>query len=97
MMLASTTLFLSLTLPSVPPASVERAPIAVLQDGYAAAKTEAQAELVSGLVDVAKWCKKNRIFLEGHKVYEVVLRYDPDQKDARKELGYKWSKKEEEW
>lgn len=62
---------------------------------------EARARLVETLVvqldELAGFCQKSRAYLERDRLYELLLEYEPDHKDARKMLGYKWDRKAEEW
>ena len=55
---------------------------------------------VDALLDLAEWCKENKLFAEMKKVYTRVLRVDPDNKVAHSALGHveykgKWYSKKE--
>lgn len=58
---------------------------------------ELQGLLVSDLEQVADACQKVKAFLQRNRVYELILEYDPEHKNARKFLGYKYDRKAEEW
>lgn len=75
---------------------VESAPVAPTRD-YAADKRAALAAAVADAEELAKWCQKNKAFLERDRAYELIIGFDPDHKAARKALGYSFDKKTEEW
>jgi hypothetical protein len=48
----------------------------------------AVARAVEQLDILATWCTKNKLFLDRNLAYELVLRFDPDHREARKWLKY---------
>jgi hypothetical protein len=48
----------------------------------------ARRELVDHLGALAEWCQKSELYLDRDHAYELVLRFDPDHRDARKWLKY---------
>lgn len=48
----------------------------------------AREELVEGLLELAEWCTKKKVFLQRHQVYEAVLHFDPENSVARRGLGF---------
>lgn len=76
-------------------------PPAVLQEpdarNYNFAKQAAAEALATELEDLAIWCQKNKAYLERNRAYEVVIKYKPDHKLARKLLGFSYDRKSKEW
>lgn len=60
-------------------------------------KAKAAEETVAELAKLARSCKKGRAFLQRDQTYEAMLVLDPDNKTARKGLGWTWNRKEEQW
>ncbi len=56
---------------------------------FEAAMDAAQGDLVDKLDGLAGWCSQKKLLLEKARIYEIVLRFDPDHKKARKVLGFK--------
>lgn len=50
-----------------------------------------EGELVSDLDDLATWANARKLFLERDRVFEDLLRYDPENERARKFLKYRRS------
>jgi hypothetical protein len=48
----------------------------------------ARAAVVQELTDLARWCAKCQVYLDRDLTYELVLRIDPDHREARKWLKY---------
>jgi hypothetical protein len=67
------------------------------REDFATAKAKVVATLVGELAELAEWCQKNRAYLERDRVYEALLEFDGDHAEARKTLGYRYDKKQEEW
>lgn len=61
---------------------------------FDAAMDAAQGDLVDKLDKLAGWCSQKKLLLEKARIYELVLRFDPDHKKARKVLGFKRRKGE---
>ncbi len=62
---------------------------------------EKAAALAKDHVELARWCKEKGLEDEAKKHYEMALKFDSDNADARKALGFvkkddKWVKGEEE-
>lgn len=49
---------------------------------------QAQEALLVELVDLASWCKSNKLIREAHLLYGQILQFDEDHSLARKELRY---------
>lgn len=58
-------------------------------DTYGAESDRAVKTLVEELEDVAKWCKRKRLYLERDRIFEKILEFDTDHADAREALNYK--------
>jgi hypothetical protein len=83
-----------LPLPSVVPPSMFQEPEVVR---FAAAKKAATATLVAELEEYVAWCQKSKAYLQRDLANQIILDWDSDHKEARKALGFKWSKKEAKW
>lgn len=58
-------------------------------EGYAEARAEAVEELIDEIDAYASWCTGSKLYAERDRAWEVVLRFEPDNVDARKALGHK--------
>jgi hypothetical protein len=52
------------------------------------AHAAARRALVERLEALAAWCAKNELYLDRNLAYELILRFEPDHRDARKWLKY---------
>jgi hypothetical protein len=59
--------------------------------------TASMALAVDDLDALAADCQKARLFMQRNETYKLLLTLDPDHKEARKTLGYKWDRKAESW
>lgn len=66
-------------------------PMAPAADDYAAFKAELENELVTGLEELVEWCSRKKVYRARAEVCTLILRYEPDHKEARKLLGHKRS------
>lgn len=53
-------------------------------------KVKQMADSVEGNMTMAKWCKANSLSSLANRHYRRILELDPDNKEAREALGYKW-------
>jgi len=53
------------------------------------ARRDGVRALVDQLEDLAEWCVKKKMYAHRNGVYEVVLEFDPDHREARKWLRYR--------
>lgn len=53
-------------------------------------KVKLMADSVEGNMTMANWCKANNLSSLANRHYRRILELDPDNKEARKELGYIW-------
>ena len=60
-------------------------------------KRDSAVSSVAALEELAKLCNKGRAQLERDLTYEAIIDLDPDNKKARKGLGWSWDRKAEEW
>jgi tetratricopeptide (TPR) repeat protein len=68
----------------------------IVREGPAQAEYQQKAaELAKEHVELAQWCAQKGLEEEAKKHYEMALRFDPDNADARKALGF--VKKGDEW
>ena len=56
---------------------------------------EKAAELAKGHVELGNWCKEQGLEEEAKKHYEMALKFDSDNAEARKALGF--VKKDDKW
>lgn len=64
---------------------------------YNSAKQAAAEALATEMEELAIWCQQNKAYLERNRAYEVVIKYKPDHKLARKLLGYNYDRRAKEW
>ncbi len=53
-------------------------------------KVKLMADSVDGHIAMANWCKANKLSSLANRHYRRAIELDPDNKEARKELGYIW-------
>ena len=53
-------------------------------------KVKLMADSVEGNLTMANWCKANQLPSLANRHYRRILELEPDNKEARKELGYVW-------
>ena len=53
-------------------------------------KVKLMADSVEGNITMANWCKTNNLSSLADRHYRRILELDPDNKEARRELGYIW-------
>ena len=51
-------------------------------------RRQAREDLVTGLLELADWCTKKKIFLQRKTVYEDILHFDPMNSVAKRGLGF---------
>jgi len=61
---------------------------AAARAGVPDAHAAARRTLVEQLDALATWCMKSKLFLDRNLAYELILRFDPDHREARKWLKY---------
>jgi hypothetical protein len=61
-------------------------------DPAIAAHAEGVKALVESLKGLAEWCEKQKLDKERARVFELILVFEPDSKDARQALGYTTAK-----
>jgi hypothetical protein len=60
--------------------------------GLAAVQSE---KIARDLDELAAWCQENKLYLGRDNCYQLLIRFTPDHKDARKRLKY--TRKDGEW
>tara|TARA_R110002126_G_scaffold4409_14_gene23208 strand:+ start:6441 stop:7865 length:1425 start_codon:yes stop_codon:yes gene_type:complete len=71
--------------------------VSVAIDGVEEQVQTSMSTVITTLVELADRCQKDRNFLQRNVTYELLITLEPDHKEARKTLGYKWDRKEETW
>lgn len=86
-------LLVALSAPLAPHASADTPAAAQApSEAFAAKRADARARLVAGLLELAKWCEENQLFLERDRIHAQVVGVDPDNADARKALRHRRGK-----
>lgn len=66
-------------------------------EDWEAAKASVAAETAAALDELADAAQKERVYLQRDLAYEALLLLDPDHEQARKTLGWVYSRKDGEW